>query len=124
MKFPDMSGDYVADAKALILHVENIVGSKFYGLENVTDKGVRRWSLGPRPPKRALAVIDANRIERDILAKPERKPRPEHLLTRWDAQKHSWRTVDLRTVRKIWFRDPATKNRITVDLIGHNVTEG
>lgn len=113
---PKSLGDLfkVNQARSVLDLVEQLIGSRFYTLENITAKGYRKFVLGPRPPKKALAVIDANRVERDILKKPERAPKPPHLVTRWDAQKHAWRTVDLNSIRAITFRDPASKQRVQV----------
>lgn len=94
---------HVEHARAFIDEVETKLGSRFYGLENLTKDGEpRTWSIAPRPPKKALAAITG-----------AGKPLPSHLVRRWCAKRHAWRTVDLGTVTKIWFRDPSTKERLT-----------
>jgi hypothetical protein len=84
----------VDSIRRLIETIESVQGARFFGLENVTAKGVRRWSLAPVPPRKAVAAIKGT----------PRKPRADHLLTRWAADSHGWRTVDLTTVRSIWHR--------------------
>lgn len=93
-------------ARTFIMTIESALGSRFYGLENLTKDGETRiWAIAPRPPRKALAAING-----------AGKPLPEHLVRRWCAKRHAWRTVDLSTVRKIWYRDPATKERHVVTI--------
>lgn len=93
-------------AREFIVAIEKALGSRFYGLENLTKDGeVRIWAIAPRPPRKALQAITG-----------EGKPLPAHLLRRWCAKRHAWRTVDLSTVRKIWYRDPTTKERRIVTI--------
>lgn len=75
--------------------VESQVGSRFYGLENVTAKGVRTWSIAPRAPKRVIAEIKG----------VERAPGPYWNLTRFCNKRKAWRTIDLRTVNRITYTD-------------------
>lgn len=97
---------HVNAARDCISTIEAAIGSRFYGLENLTQKGeVRVWAIAPRPPKKALAAISG-----------EGRPLPPHLLRRWCAKRHAWRTVDLSTVRRIWFRDPETKMRCEITI--------
>jgi len=93
-------------ARAFIDGIESLLGSRFYGLENLTKNGeVRIWAIAPRPPRKALAAIIG-----------EGKPLPPHLVRRWCAKRHAWRTVDLSTIRRIWYRDPATKERCEITI--------
>lgn len=84
----------VAHVRAIIARVERDARGRFYGLENVTAKGVRRWSIASRPPR---AAIDALKGDQRLM--------PDYILKRWDAQKHGWRSIDLSTVRKVWQKD-------------------
>lgn len=94
-------------ARAFIKSIESVVGSRFYGLENLTKKGeVRVWAIAPRPPRKAVAEISGAGA-----------PLPEHLIRRWCAKRHAWRTVDLSTVKKIWYRDPKTKIRHIITVM-------
>lgn len=97
---------HVTAARDCITMIESALGSRFYGLENLTKQGETRiWAIAPRPPKKAIAAITG-----------EGKPLPPHLLRRWCAKRHAWRTVDLSTVKRIWFRDPESKMRFEITI--------
>lgn len=66
---------------------------RFFGFENVTAKGVRKWSIASRPPHAAI----------DALVGATRAPDPSTLRRVWDGGKHAWRSVDLTTARALWF---------------------
>lgn len=66
---------------------------RFVGFENVTNKGVRRWSLASRAPHAAIASLVGK----------ARAPDPSHVRRVYDAGKKAWRTVDLRTARALWY---------------------
>jgi hypothetical protein len=98
---------HASAAMEFIKSIENIVGSRFYGLENLTKKGeARTWAIAPRPPRKAIAAISGEGV-----------PLPAHLIRRWCAKRHAWRTVDLSTVKKIWYRDPKTKIRHIITIM-------
>ena len=93
-------------AREFIEAIESVIGSRFYGLENRTKKGeARMWAIAPRPPRKAIAAISGEGV-----------PLPDHLIRRWCAKRHAWRTVDLSTVKKIWYRDPKTKVRHVITV--------
>jgi hypothetical protein len=97
---------HVTVAREFITALEKNCGGRFYGLENLTKKGERRvWAIAPRPPKKAIAAISGEGV-----------PLPKHLIRRWCAKRHAWRTVDLSTVKKIWYRDPETKIRHIITI--------
>ena len=97
---------HVNAARDCISAIEATLGSRFYGLENLTKKGeIRVWAIAPRPPRKAVAEISGAGA-----------PLPEHLIRRWCAKRHAWRTVDLSTVSKIWYRDPATNARCVIEI--------
>lgn len=81
--------DRVADT---IAEIESIIGSKFYGLENVTAKGLRTWSIAPRAPRVAVAAIKGTGHE----AAP-------HIVRRWCNIRKAWRSIDLTTTRRVWY---------------------
>lgn len=70
-------------------------GTRYFGVENITAKGVRKWSIAPVTPQKALAAIKGTRAPRVL---------PAHLMTVWDSGKHAWRTLDLSTVRRVYWR--------------------
>lgn len=74
---------------------------RFVGFENVTSKGVRRWSIASRAPH---AEIEA-------LTGKARAPDPKHVRRVYDAGKKAWRTVDLSTARALWFTVNGVKFR-------------
>ena len=66
---------------------------RFVGFENVTNKGVRRWSIASRAPRAAVAALTGK----------ARAPDPAHVRRVYDAGKKAWRTVDLSTARALWY---------------------
>lgn len=81
-----------AQALEVIRKVESEIGSRFYGLENITAKGPRKWSIAPRPPHAAIDAITGHGA-----------PQPDHVLVRWSADCHAWRKINLTTVKRIWW---------------------
>jgi hypothetical protein len=78
-------------ARDIIEQIESDARGRFYGLENVTAKGIRVWSLASVAPHTAIDAI-----------KGVQAPPPRHILKRFDAQKHAWRSIDLSTIRRVW----------------------
>lgn len=81
-------------ARERIDAIESEIGSRFYGLENVTQKGLRQWSIAPRAPRVAIDAIQGGRA-----------PGPDHIITRWCNIRRAWRSIDLTTVRRINYVD-------------------
>ena len=84
----------IAQARRVFERAKRESGTRYFGVENVTMKGLRRWSIAPVTPHKAI----------DALKGVDRAPLPPHLVTVWDSGKHAWRTLDLSTVRRIYWR--------------------
>lgn len=80
------------DARSTIERAMSESGSRFIGLENVTADRVRKWSIAPKPPRKAIAALTGNG-----------KQQPAHIMPVWSADCSAWRSVDLTTVRRVWW---------------------
>ncbi|MGZ9074149.1 MAG: hypothetical protein ACXW13_00065 [Burkholderiaceae bacterium] len=86
--------DRALRVRARVDAIESEIGSRFYGLENETQKGTRVWSIAPRAPHAAVDAI-----------KGTGAPAPDHILKRWCNIRRAWRSIDLSTTRRVWYTD-------------------
>lgn len=91
--YPDMRR--ARKVRAKIEAIEDECGSRFYGLENITAKGVRSWSIAPHAPHVALEAI-----------KGTGPASPPHIIKRYCTKRRAWRSVDLSTVYRITWTAP------------------
>ena len=91
---------HAANARRIIEQIEGEIGSRFYGLENETRNGRRTWSIAPRAPNAAILEIKGTGHEA-----------PSHIVRRWCTSRRAWRSIDLSTVRRIWYTDKTGTRR-------------
>lgn len=80
------------------MHLADIVkglprNGQFFGMKNVTKKGVRNWTVNLSPPKKEVAKLKGVKKDTSHLA----------IFRIWDVKSQGFRTVNTRTLFEISF---------------------